>query len=47
MSEAASFVGRADEWPDEIMLEGMREHYPQIQLSSIVQVVEYKAPASE
>jgi len=44
LSEAASFVGKADEWPDEIMLEEMREHYPDIQLSSIVQVIEYKPP---
>ncbi len=44
LSEAASFVGRADDWPGEIMLEGMREHYPDIQLSSIVQVIEYKLP---
>jgi hypothetical protein len=44
LSEAASFVGKADEWPDEIMLEGMREHYPDIQLTSIVQVIEYKPP---
>ena len=42
LSEAASFVGKADDWPGEIMLEGMREHYPDIQLSSIVQVIEYK-----
>ena len=42
--EAASFVGKADDWPDEIMLEGMREHYPEIQLSSIVQVIEYTPP---
>lgn len=40
--EAASFVGKADEWPDGIMLESMREHYSEIQLSSIVQVIEYK-----
>jgi|GEM_PF-566021 len=45
LTEAASFVGKADEWPDEIMLEGMREHYPEIQLSSLVQVIEYKPPA--
>ncbi len=42
--EAASFVGKADEWPDQIILEGMREHYPDIRLSSIVQVIEYKPP---
>ncbi len=45
LSEAASFVGKADEWPDQIMLEGMREHYPDIQLTSIVQVIQYKPPA--
>jgi hypothetical protein len=45
LSEAASFVGKADEWTDKIMLEGMREHYPDIQLTSIVQVIEYKPPA--
>ena len=46
LSEAASFVGKADEWPNHIMLEGMREHYPKIQLSSIVQVIEYKTPST-
>jgi hypothetical protein len=47
LSEAASFVGMADEWPDQIMLAGMREHYPNIQLSSIVQVIEYTPPVTE
>ncbi len=42
--EVASFVGKTDEWPDQIMLEGMREHYPDIKLSSIVQVIEYRLP---
>ena len=42
LSEAASFVGKANEWPDQIMLEGMREHYPDIQLSSVVQVIEFQ-----
>jgi len=46
LGEAAQFVGRAQEWPDAIMLEGMREHYPEIQLSSIVQVVEFAPPSS-
>jgi len=41
LSQAASFVGRAEEWPDAVMLEGMQEHYPEIQLSSIVQIVEF------
>lgn len=39
LSKAALFVGKADEWPDNIMLEGMREHYSEIQLSSIVQII--------
>ena len=42
LSEASSFVGRSDEWTDDVMLKGMREHYPEIQLSSTVQVVEFK-----
>ncbi len=44
LCEAAPFVGRSDEWPDDVMLKGMREHYPDIQLSSTVQVVEFKSP---
>ncbi|MEP3297046.1 MAG: ASCH domain-containing protein [Pseudoruegeria sp.] len=44
LSHTASFVGKSDEWPDIVMLEGMREHYPEIELSSIVQVVEYTLP---
>ncbi|MEL6466035.1 MAG: ASCH domain-containing protein [Pseudomonadota bacterium] len=45
LSDAANFVGRADEWPDQIMLEGMREHYPEIELTSTVQVIEFKLPS--
>jgi hypothetical protein len=41
LDQVAQFVGRADEWPDHIMLEGMREHYPEVELSSIVQVIEF------
>jgi hypothetical protein len=26
LSQAAAFVGRNDEWPDDVMLAGMREH---------------------
>ncbi len=47
LSEVATFVGKSDEWPDEVMLEGMREHYPDIQLSSVVQVVSFEPPPSE
>ena len=44
LRQAAAFVGKSDEWPDEIMLSGMREHYPDIELSSIVQVIEFAPP---
>lgn len=46
LSEAAGFVGREDEWPDQIMLAGMREHYPEIELESIVEVIEFRLPAT-
>lgn len=44
LAKAAAFVGRAGEWPDDVMLAGMREHYPEIELSSIVQVIEFSLP---
>ncbi len=44
LSAAASYLGKSDEWPDEVMLEGMREHYPEITLTDTVQVVEHSAP---
>ena len=28
LSEAVAFLGRAAEWPEPVMLAGMREHYP-------------------
>jgi hypothetical protein len=45
LSEAAAFVGRDSEWPKDIMLAGMREHYPQIEWTDLVQVVEHLTPA--
>lgn len=42
LAKAAGFLGRSAEWPDAVMLEGMREHYPGIGLDSIVQVVEFR-----
>ncbi|WP_457936006.1 ASCH domain-containing protein [Mesorhizobium sp. 10J20-29] len=45
LSEAARFLGREAEWPREVMLEGMREHYPEIEWGDIVQVIEHHAPA--
>ena len=47
LSEAASFVGQTDEWPDDIMLAGMREHYPDIELSSVVQIIEFQLLTSK
>lgn len=46
LSDAAAYVGRADEWPDDVMLRGMREHYPGIELSSTVQVIEFNLSAA-
>lgn len=42
LSEAAAFVGRAEEWPDAVMLAGMREHYPEITLADTVQVIQFR-----
>ncbi len=44
LSEAAAFLGKTKEWPDAVMLEGMREHYSDIQLSDVVQIVEHYTP---
>lgn len=44
LSQAAAFVGREAEWPKEIMLAGMREHYPAIQWADMVQIVEHLTP---
>lgn len=46
LCQAAAFVGKSDEWPGNIMLAGMRAHYPDIELSSIVQVIEFEPPLS-
>lgn len=42
--EAAEFLGKTEEWPEKIMLDGMRVHYPNIQLTDTVQVVEHYSP---
>lgn len=46
LAEVAAHVGRAEEWPDDVMLEGMREHYPEIELTDVVQVIEFDPPSS-
>ena len=45
LSKAAVYLGMAHEWPDDVMLAGMREHYPDIKLSDIVQVIEHEPVA--
>ncbi|PHQ98643.1 MAG: hypothetical protein COB39_08320 [Marinosulfonomonas sp.] len=44
LSKAAAYFGMSDEWPDDVMLSGMRKHYPDIKLSDIVQVIEHTPP---
>lgn len=44
LSEVAAFLDKRDEWPDDVMLEGMRAHYPEIAPSDVVQVVEHLSP---
>jgi len=44
LTEVAAFVGKAEEWPDDVMLDGMRKHYPEIELTDVVQVVEHLTP---
>ncbi len=44
LSDAAAYLNRADEWPNDVMLEGMREHYPSIEISDTVQVIEHLSP---
>lgn len=45
LCDAAAFVGRESEWPKEVMLAGMREHYPDIRWTDTVQIVEHLTPA--
>ena len=42
LSAAAAQVGKQDVWPDAVLLAGMREHYPAIELTEIVQVIEHE-----
>lgn len=42
LSSVAAYLGKSANWPDDVMLEGMREHYPAITLSDIVQVIEHE-----
>ena len=44
LADVASFLGIEADWPPEIMLEGMREHYSEIRLADVVQVIEHLSP---
>ncbi len=44
LADAAEYLGTETEWPPQAMLDGMREHYPDIELHDIVQVIEHLSP---
>ena len=44
LADAAEYLGTETEWPPQAMLHGMREHYPDIELHDIVQVIEHLSP---
>ncbi len=41
LASVAAYLGKTEEWPPQTMLMGMREHYPEIELTDIVQVIEH------
>lgn len=45
LNEVAERLGKEAEWPDVVLLEGMREHYPDMRLSSEVQLITHLTPA--
>ncbi len=42
LSDVAVFLDQVDAWPDDVLLAGMREHYPGIALSDTVDVIEHE-----
>ena len=44
LSEVAKYLGQTKKWSALILLKGMREHYPKIELSDSVQVIEHSPP---
>lgn len=42
----AARLGKSAEWPDAELLEGMREHYPSIEMDSEVTVIHHLPPAA-
>ncbi|WP_295311784.1 ASCH domain-containing protein [Roseobacter sp.] len=46
LGEVAVFLGKDDVWPADVMLSGMRSHYPDITMDDTVQVIEF-APVKD
>ncbi|WP_217550214.1 ASCH domain-containing protein [Pantoea sp. GbtcB22] len=44
LSDVADRMGKAKEWPDDVLLQGMREHYPAIEMDSTVKVIHHLLP---
>ena len=44
LSDVAARLDKRAEWPDAELLEGMREHYPSIEMDSGVQVIHHSPP---
>ena len=44
LSDAAAYLKRVDDWPEDVMLNGMREFYPNIEMSDTVQIIEHFNP---
>jgi hypothetical protein len=42
LAGVAAYLGKSREWSDDVMLAGMREHYPEIELTDIVQLIEHE-----
>ncbi len=44
LSDVAAKLGKSKEWPDAELLEGMRDHYPRIEMDSEVVVIHHLPP---
>lgn len=41
LSAVAFYLGKQNEWTDDGLLLGMREHYPEIELDSVVDIIHH------
>lgn len=46
LSDVAARLGKSAKWPDAELLEGMREHYPSIEMDSEVTLIHHLPPAA-